>query len=116
MFVVNQDGNSCEEAKKIHYIIDYDREVIEDLEKIYRRIHTKVYNWGSEENCLRGIREEQNRYIRNNNCQKVVTLYVNERKFGVYKKINEGKSVFNMITEGIKKGITLIDLSKEMDR
>lgn len=100
MFIVNQSGDVCKKVKTIHYTLEYNEEISKYLHDIYSSRISKSYNYGGIENCLKVIEEEQEKFIKYNNCKQIMVIYVNGTKFAEYKDINKGKEVFEkMIAE-----------------
>lgn len=100
MFIVNQSGDACKKAKTIHYTLEYNEETSKYLHDIYSSRISKAYNYGSTENCLKAIREEQEKFIKYNNCKQILVIHVNGTRFAAYEDINKGKEVFEkMIAE-----------------
>lgn len=113
IFIVNQNRNKCERLEKVTYDLNYDDKTLDALEEIYNRIYPKRYNWGSTENCLRGIKKEQDRYLTYNKCKKIFRIYVNGNLFAVYNDVIKGSKVFDEILEEIKANSNIFDLSEK---
>lgn len=110
IFIVSQSGDVCVKVEKIIYTIDYNDETLFDLDKIYKNIYSKVYNYGSEEKCLNMIKMLQNEYVINHNCKKVIRIYVNGEKFAIYDDVEKGLKIYNKILNNIMLGEDLFDL------
>ena len=113
IFIVNQDGDSCVKVDKLRYELNYDDETLEVLKEINDRLYAKVYNWGSTESCLNGIKREQSEYLTYNKCKKIMRIYVNGNCFAIFKDVVIGFKVFDEILNCLKENGNLFNLSEK---
>jgi len=113
MYIVNQNGDRCENVDKLRYELNYDNKTLDALKKINDKLYAKVYNWGSVENCLNAIKKAQSEYLIYNKCKKIMRIYVNENQFAIFKDVFKGLEVFDIILDCLKANDTLFNLSEK---
>lgn len=112
MFIVNQDGDTCEHINKVFYYIDYDAETKAELRDIKTKTLNASYHFGSTQRAEQVAKQRQTEYLEKYKCEKVLYLVVNGNEFAKYYDIEDGKKVFNYILNSIEHDRTLVDLNK----
>lgn len=112
MFIVNQDGSTCELINKVFYYTDYDPAVKVELRDIKTKTLNASYHFGSTQRAEQVAKQRQTEYLEKHKCEKVLYLVVNGNEFARYDDIKDGKKVFNHILNSIEHDRTLVDLSK----
>ena len=112
MFIVNQDGDTCELINKVFYYTDYDSEVKAELIDIEVKTRNASYHFGSTQRAEQVAKQRQIEYLEKHKCEKVLYLVVHGNNFAKYYDIKDGEKVFNHILNSIEHDRTLVDLSK----
>lgn len=109
MFIVNSDGNICEEVKSFYFEIQENSRVAKQIERKREEIKNSLLGLNIHI-CSDYVERHLQEYI-NNLKEDVlcIVIYINEKPFGNY-KIKNGKIIFDEMIHAIEKNKPLFDL------
>ena len=109
MFILNQDGDCCEEIKSVSVKLSYTPQVLAAAIQRRENIMEKVYNYGSTSAALLAADKAEQDFLK---YQPTISLiFINEKKFATYDHKDKGDYVFKKIIEDLRNKEHFLDLS-----
>ena len=109
MFILNQEGNCCEEVRAVSIKSSYSPTILAAAIQRRENIMEKVYNYGSTSAAIEAADKAEREFLKYQ--PQISLIYVNGEKFATYDHKDKGDYVFKKIIEDLRNKEHFLDLS-----